>query len=103
MDTHISFLVRTEGFHTPKIAVMVIVQYHNNNKHDICFLVIEKKRHANSDLIWAQRDTNWHLHIQGSRHSPFQGLFPFLLQWVPFSWKFSTPLESSPTELLPSV
>lgn len=34
--------------------------------HDICFLVVEKKQHANSDLIWAQRDTNWHLHIQGS-------------------------------------
>ena len=31
------------------------------------FPVVEKKRHANSDLIWAQRDTNWHLHIQGSR------------------------------------
>lgn len=90
--THI-FLVMREGFYTlPKTEVLIILQHHNNDKHDICLLVVGKK-HMQTQTGFQLEETQIGIFTYNAQvHSPFQGLFPFLLQWVsPFLEVLYTP------------
>ena len=102
--THI-FLVMREGFYTPpKTEVLIILQHHNNDKHDICLLVVEKKQTCKLRLDFSsKRHKLASSHIMLECTHPSKASFPFFYNGFSLFWKFSTPLVSSPTEVLPSV
>lgn len=83
---------------------MIILQHYSNDKHDICFLVVEKKQTCKLRLdLGLKRQKSASSQIMLKCTHPSKASFPFFYNGFSLFWKFSTPLISSPTEVLPSV
>lgn len=83
--------------------IPAIIKQNSYCKQENYLIVTEKKRHATGSGFGLKgMQVSTCKDKAGGTH-PSRARFPFFYNGFPLFWKISTPLISSPTEVLPSV